>query len=177
MPYGFMKNFFITILFTCLVFSIQQNLYSSRVSGINLETAIDKIYKNNYKGALKELNEIIKEDCRNPEVYYFRAVAFLCLNKNQEAIKDLSVAIALHHKTAKYYYLRAMAYAEQDDLLLAYRDMVSAIEIEENDADYYLLRAQIEIALNYMMDAVQDLEKAAELGSLKAKDLLKKHNS
>lgn len=172
-----MKKFITTVLFLGVLFSSQPELFSSKVSGSTLETAIEKIQKNNFRGALKDLNIAVNEDSKNPEVYYYRAVAFLNLKRNQQAIEDLSVAIALQHKTAKYFYLRAIAYAEQDDLQLAYRDMVSAIEIEENDADYFLLRAQIEIALNYMMDAVQDLEKAAELGSLKAKDLLKRYNS
>jgi Tfp pilus assembly protein PilF len=172
-----MKILITTVLFLGVMFSTQVDLFSSKVSGSTLESAIEKIQKNNFRGALKDLNVAVNEDSRNPEVYYYRAVALLNLKRNEQAIEDLSVAIALQHKTAKYFYMRAMAYAEQDDLKLAYRDMVSAIEIEKNDADYYLFRAQIEIALNYMMDAVQDLEKAVELGSLKAKDLLKKYNS
>ena len=170
-----MKKIIPHILFLLIFFSTNYRLISSEINNKLLEIAIEKIQGNNFRSAIKDLNLAEKEEPRNPEIFYYRAVALFNLKKNQQAIDDFSVAIALNHKSAKYFYFRAIAYADQDDFKLAYRDMVNAIEIEDNNADYYLFRAQIEIALNYMMDAVKDLEKAVQLGSPKAKDLLIKY--
>ncbi len=149
------------------------SLFSINDFGNSIEIAKEKINKSNFKGAVKDLNIVIAEMPNNAEAYYYRAVAYFNLRKNDEAIKDLEIAIAIDHKQAKYYYMKAIAHADQDEFKKAYREMIKAVEIEDTNADYFLLRAEIELELNYMTDAVQDWEKAASLGSVKAKDYLK----
>lgn len=170
-----MKKLVIRIFLLGIMFSFQMSSFSINANASALEIAIEKIQNNNFRGALKDLNVALSESPNNPEIYYYRAVALLSLNKNSQAIEDLSIALALNHKSAKYYHLRAVAYADQDDLQPAYRDMDKAIEIDVNNADFYLMRAEIEMALNYTMNAVQNFEKAARLGSAKAKDYLMKN--
>ncbi|MBR4509047.1 MAG: hypothetical protein IKP23_06255, partial [Elusimicrobiaceae bacterium] len=125
--------------------------------------SVEDIIREDPKGLLKELSQVIKNDPNDDLAYYLRAKTKMELKIYKSAIKDLDRAIALNKAEHKYFYLRAWLKRLTSDYQGAKEDFDSAIELYKN-ADYLYNRGVIKAY--YLKDyqgAVKDYQEALNL--------------
>lgn len=90
-----------------------------------------------YKGALKLLNEAIKLYPNNDEAYSDRGDVYFELEEYIKAIRDYNKAIQIDSNYDYYYYSRSVAYYMLDKYREALVDINKALELKPDDK-YYL---------------------------------------
>lgn len=108
-----------------------------------------------YNLALERINDEIKGNSRNHELYAARAKVYAALLNFPKAEKDFSRAIQLNSRTADYYKQRAEIYLELEQYSHAIKDLNEAIDLEPQNLNLLKQRS-----LAYQKN--KNLEKAEE---------------
>ena len=102
-----------------------------------------KWHSGDYKGALEDFDELIKEEPNNAYAFFSRGSALLKLGKLQEAMDDTNKALELNPNIAKAYETRGVAKELMGNKGGALLDFNRAIEIDENFSSAYANRGAV----------------------------------
>ena len=135
-----------------------------RIYQISLE-ANTYYSRKQYAKALELLDEAIRIDPANPDLYMFRGLITAEDKKYDTSLKDLSRAIELAPEEATFYLMRGSVYLAQAILIGKSRqDFNRSIELKPDIGLAYLLRAYTNQALKDCPAALADYKKACDLG-------------
>ncbi len=98
------------------------------------EQAVRLLKAGEFDRALKQLNAIISSGTSDPDVFSYRGVVLLNLNRHQEAIGDFDRAVLLQPDYSYRYASRAFARDAVGDLEGAISDYEKAIALDPDDA-------------------------------------------
>ena len=127
----------------------------------------------NYSQAIKDYDKAIEIKPRYSSLYNNRGNAFIHLGNYSQAIKDYSRAIEIKPDYAEAHYGRGLAYAKLDDYRQALENFNKTIEIKPDFALAFYNRSATHLKLGNNSLAVKDLQRAAILGHVNAKNILK----
>lgn len=99
-----------------------------------LEQAVELLKSGDFNRALSQLNALIAEGSEDPDVYSYRGVVLLNLNRKPEALKDFDKAVDLQPDYSYRYASRAFARDAMGDIPGAIADYEKAIELDPEDA-------------------------------------------
>lgn len=100
----------------------------------NTEDAVRDLKAGNFEKALKSFDALIENVDNDPDLFSYRGVALLNLNRKQEALKDFNKAVSLQPDYSYRYASRAFAKDALGDLDGAIEDYKKAIELDPDDA-------------------------------------------
>lgn len=106
------------------------------------------------------MNQALAKGDSSYEVFYFRGLSKLYLNKFEEAIDDITLAINKGANSPDVFNNRGLAYLYTGDFKLAIDDFNKALEIDSTFAEAYTNRATVNIEIGELEDALVDLEKS-----------------
>lgn len=122
-----------------------------------------KIEKEDYKGAIADLNRAIKLNPGQSETYLTLGFVYSEMGNKELAIATYNKAIEVNPKSAIAYYYRGDEYLELEDKEKALQDYNRAINVDPNYANAYFDRGAVRYLLGDEETAIDDFEKAAEL--------------
>ncbi len=108
------------------------------------------------------------------EVYQL-GIQNLDLELYSEAIKCFNILLEDDPLNYEFYCLRGRAYHGLELFDRAIKDYKNAVKINKSYADGYYFLGLTEISINNIDEAIVDFEIAADLGNMKAKNLIKKY--
>ncbi|MCL2414701.1 MAG: tetratricopeptide repeat protein [Bacteroidales bacterium] len=111
----------------------------------------------------KNLDEVIKTNPYNAEIYNSRGVAKIRLFNYDEAMEDFDKAIEIDPNFAIAYYNRSIAKNELFRHDEAIEDLDKAIEIDPNFATSYYNRAWTKAKLSKHHEAIEDFSRTIEI--------------
>jgi len=119
--------------------------------------------ENNYSAEikLKALNDAIKENPDNPELYYQRGLYLLELKRGQDAFKDAEYGLALDANNCHLWYLKAKAVLTIPNISKSLEAAQKAEELKCNSAELmsffgevYYIKKEYDLALTYVNRAI-----------------------
>jgi membrane associated rhomboid family serine protease/Tfp pilus assembly protein PilF len=116
-----------------------------------------------YDKALKDCDNVLKEEPKSKIALIVRAAVFHNLNNDAESVKDLSSLIELDPNNAMAYNNRAWSLVALGKYSDAVADSNRAIALNRNVSTFYDTRAVALLLTNHTSDAIADLNKAARL--------------
>jgi tetratricopeptide (TPR) repeat protein/ankyrin repeat protein len=119
--------------------------------------------KGDYDNAIKQFDEIIKNDPKNVLGYAWRGNTYRRKNQFDTAIKDFNEAISLDPKYSFAYSRRGEAYRGKGDYKTAVNDFNEALKLDPNDSWAYGSRGQAYNQMGQTELAIQDFKKAISL--------------
>ncbi len=123
-------------------------------------------YENaNLEKAEDIVNQGIKINSNEPNLYMTRGLIYSKTDRNELALNDFHKAIELNPEEKDYYISRANFYIQNSELHNAYSDISKAIKLSPNTAEYYYYRAYILTSLNIQDEALIDINKAIDLNN------------
>ncbi|OFX59866.1 MAG: hypothetical protein A2046_02000 [Bacteroidetes bacterium GWA2_30_7] len=140
-----------------------------------LDSGIEKHNKQDYKGALKDYNNAIKEDDKLASAYFNRGTIKLATYDYKGALADFNKTIELDNKFIKAYYSRATVYVNQENYKNALTDLNNVVEMNEIFPNVLTLRGQIHFALQNKEACCEDFKRAKEIGDPAADKYLAKY--
>jgi serine/threonine protein kinase/tetratricopeptide (TPR) repeat protein len=140
---------------------------SSNVGLTSIQSSVEsgqKYYENgDYDSAIKQFDEVIRNDPENAPGYAWRGNTYRRQGKFDMAIKDLNEAIRLDPKYSFAYSRRGEAYRGKGEYNTAIKDFNEAITLDPNDSWAYGSRGQAYKQLGQREQAIRDFEKALSL--------------
>jgi tetratricopeptide (TPR) repeat protein len=163
-----MKFILSTITIFFFAFSFAQTAQEHYKNGVQ------KHNKEDYKGAIKDYNNAIKEDKSFMKAYFNRGTCYLALNNFKDSYADFTKAIELNPKDAESYYRRATIFVVQDKYLEALPDLDKTIELDPAAPDALTLRGQIRMQSGNEKGGCEDFNLAKKNGDKQADEYIKK---
>jgi tetratricopeptide (TPR) repeat protein len=133
-----------------------------------MQIGISKHKQQDFKGAIKDYDKVIKVDKDNAEAYYNRGTCELALKDFKSAMSDFSKTIQIDSKFAKAYYSRASVFISQEKYVDALPDLDKTIEIDPKMPNALTLRGQIRAQTGNKKGACDDFNKAKQNGDKQA---------
>jgi tetratricopeptide (TPR) repeat protein len=157
-----MKKTLTTFLIFCslMVFGQKSEEY--------FQNAIEKHKKQDYKGAIKEYDKVIKEDKNSKDAYYNRGMCEFALKDFKSAMLDFDKTIELDSKFVEAYYSRATVFVSLQKYAEALPDLDKTIELDPKTPNVLTLRGQIRAQTGNKKGACEDFNKAKEIGDKQA---------
>jgi tetratricopeptide (TPR) repeat protein len=106
----------------------------------HLEKGIKEMEKQNYKSAIAEFSQAIKDNPKSPSAYYHRGLTYEKTGRYDDAIADLTQVIDLDAKFPGAHTARAKNYIFKKDYDKTIADANEAIRLDAKDADAYTCR-------------------------------------
>lgn len=133
------------------------------------ESGVEKYKKENYRGALKDLNKAIEMDPNYAEAFFVRGnVSYGRFNQNlSKAKEDYTTAIKLNPQFLKAFYNRGLANMDLEKYTDAIDDFTKVIEIDPYYIKAYQIRAQVKKLIGDVEGATFDAETALDIKSSK----------
>jgi len=98
----------------------------------------DQLFKDSrYQEMIDLLNQAILEESTSPELYFFRGIAWMQIQRNDEAIDDLTKAIDLRPDYFRAWQNRGLAWSFKKKYSKAIGDLNQAIELRSNHVSTY----------------------------------------
>jgi tetratricopeptide (TPR) repeat protein len=151
-------------------FSSAVNFFTSAISNNDEKKCecfglrgLSKLFLNNIKGALNDLDSSIIICPQSDMNYYNKGFFFAFQNKNDSAIIYYTRAINLDPANAEYYINRAVAYGSTFDSTLAIKDLNKAILLDSSNYLPYFNLGVIYKNTNQYSKALISLKKAYAL--------------
>ncbi|MGZ3864470.1 MAG: tetratricopeptide repeat protein [Bacteroidia bacterium] len=144
---------------------LRQNKFKDAGDDIYNNLAEAKFELQDYKGAIKCFDTLIKRNPKNEFALTYRGAAKIEVNDFSSAIADLTEAIKLNSKSYVAYNFRGTAKGGLKQYIEALKDLDQAIKIKFDYASSYVNRASIRMASKDRKGACEDLKKADQLGS------------
>ncbi len=115
------------------------------------------------------VNEKIKKDPSNSELYFKRATLRQQKGNNSEAKDDINLAISLDSSIAKYFIFRAdLSFADRQTIE-ARKDLKKAIQLDDQSTEAYLKLTEIYLLLANYDEAIQNADEALKIDKYNAK--------
>lgn len=123
----------------------------------------NKAERENYLGAIKEFNQVLRLNPNYAIAYYKRGACRYNLGDKQGAIEDYNQALKIEPQLAKAYCNRSLARYTLGDKQGALNDCNQALQINPNEPQAYYNRGLIYRGLGDTRKAIEDLQKAVKL--------------
>ena len=130
-----------------------------------LSAAIEYCQQGKYQEAIDCCTKAIKINPNNAEVYYYRGLAKVFLERYPEAIGDFTKAIDIESDNATVYCYRGLAKILLERYPEAIEDFTKTIDIEPDNATVYYYRGLAKILLERYPEAIKDFTKAIDIKS------------
>ena len=119
--------------------------------------------KGDSERAMRDYEEAVKLDPRNPSGYVYRGLMLSASGDHAGAIRDLSEAVRFDPKMYRAFYNRAGDYMAMENLPLARRDLDEAIRLYPKYARAFVRRGAVHAYQGQMEEAERDYKKATVL--------------
>jgi tetratricopeptide (TPR) repeat protein len=165
MKYSFYR-FIILILapIVCAGASLAQSQATPVTFGECVAAGKQAFEKKEFKAAEQYFSSAIKVRPEEPDVYIFRAEAYVALGKNDSAIKDYTQVLKLNPNNALAYYNRGTIYLGKDyDYKKALKDFDALLLLAPKYVNAYINRSLALMGLKRYEDAEKDLDVALKL--------------
>lgn len=133
------------------------------------ETLLSIAHRNyelgDYKEAIKYLNKAVKEDAKNPEVFYLLGVCKSNVQLNEEAINDYNIALVLDPDFAEVYFEKGYSLFMVGRLEESVLNYDKNIELKPKNAIAFVNRGSVKCILGDKEGAMADWKRAEELGA------------
>ena len=139
-----------------------------------LENGIIKHKAKDFKGAIKDYSNAIKEDENLRDAYFNRGVCEQALNDNKSAKKDFDKTIEIDPKFTKAYYSRVSLLIRAGKYLDALPDLDKVIELDQKTPNALTLRGKIRAESGNKVGACEDFNQAKKNGDKLADTFLQK---
>jgi len=106
---------------------------------------------------------LLEEQPEHVRALYWRACAFMRLEKMDEALSDLDASIDIYDEYADAFSQRGVIFFHKGELQSALDDMDHAVKLEPNNPYRYSSRAYIKSSLKRVESAIEDYQKAIQL--------------
>ncbi|HVV04309.1 MAG TPA: tetratricopeptide repeat protein [Puia sp.] len=124
----------------------------------------DQLFRDSrYQEMIDLLNRSILEESTTPELYFFRGIAWMQLQRNDEAIDDLTKAIDLRPDFFRAWQNRGLAWSGKRKYDKAIRDLHHAIGLRPNHPSTYRQLGNALLQVKDYDQAVEVFNKAIEL--------------
>ena len=121
---------------------------------------LERLYKQDYKGAIADFNKAIAIHGKNPTAYYNRGLARYSLQDRKGALADFDKAIELEPIFSMAYYNRAIAKTDAKDYEGAIADYHAAATIDPTAGKALYNSGQLKIEIKNYAGAMDDLTRA-----------------
>ncbi len=158
-----MKSIFIIFL-SILSFSS----FSQNTQGL-FDKAYTKQKNNDYKGAIKDYEKVIKADPTIKQAYYNRGTCYLGIKDFKSAILDFNKTIEMDPTYKEAYYNRAVANVSQEKFKEAIPDLDKILELDPKFPNTLTLRGQLKAQTGDLEGGCNDFNQAKENGDKEAK--------
>jgi len=148
-------------------FTSDTTAYAHFLSGVQFDADGD------YRSAIKEYSEAIKNDTHFAEAYDRRGIDYTMLIKYRKALKDFNKAIELNNKFTDAYSHRGIVNYCLRDFVNAIADYNKALNIDPKYAKAYYNRGIVKFLLDDENGAIADIRIASEMNNSEAMDYLK----
>ena len=125
--------------------------------------ASDKFMKKDFQGAMSCLNEAVKINPNNPQLYLNRGFVSHVLYDYESAMADYNQALKINPKFAFAYNNRGVLKVSLNDIEGAMADYETALAINPKYSDVYYNRGNLRYMLDDLQGALEDYDKAIEL--------------
>ncbi|MGH2415638.1 MAG: tetratricopeptide repeat protein, partial [Microcystaceae cyanobacterium] len=127
------------------------------------QRVIEKFEKNDFQGALSDLNEILRLAPNDAEAYGRRGLIYYYLGDYSEALENYNKALEINPNYFKAYLNRGILYVEQKNYQAALADLNQYIRLVPNDDFVYQSRGGLYLLLRNYSEAVADFTEAIRL--------------
>jgi tetratricopeptide (TPR) repeat protein len=157
--------------------------FSKAIADFSTVLKIDKTYKsalsergvikmaalNDINGAISDLEEYLKLDTSNDEVYCFLGIAYGKKGDKIKGIDLVSKAIAINSSSADYYFYRAYILLDIEKNDEAMKDLNQAIALNDQYAEAYFERGNLYYRLKNQKAQLENYDKAISISPKEAK--------
>ena len=137
--------------------------YSPNFYGAQLARGKLRLDMQDYTGAINDLQQVVKVDEQNGEIYNSLGMAYDALDSIGVALAYYSRAIILLPDFALAYNNRSVILAKTGNIAGAINDINRAIALNPNDVKMYINRGNIKSAQNDLKGAIDDFSYAIKL--------------
>ncbi|MEM7368484.1 MAG: tetratricopeptide repeat protein [Bacteroidota bacterium] len=142
--------------------SIAERLRQITKVSLEKKKSETKIRQNDLSGAIRDLNQAIKSNSSNPDLYVSRATVQEKLGKSKKAIDDYGLAIN-HYDEYLYAYLRrGNLYELTGNQASAELDFERAVSLKPDSTDLYIHLSKIRQRLGNHAGAIKDYNTAVK---------------
>ncbi len=124
-----------------------------------------KVQRGDYRGALEDLNWLIKTNSQDAQTYCYRGIVLGKLGYQQDAIKDLNKSLQLNAHNPQTYCYRAMVRIDMGDLGGAIADCHQALQIDPNYTEAYIYRGNAHQKFGNYRLAIEDYSRVLQVKS------------
>jgi S1-C subfamily serine protease len=115
--------------------------------------------KNDFKGALEQINLCIEASPSHVGAYFFRGLLYYKEIRNYDlALEDLTKTIQLQPDFISAYFYRALAFKKMKRNVDAIKDFSEAIKLNNDHTDSYFMRALIKSEMGDLLGAIDDYD-------------------
>ncbi|BCS92331.1 MAG: beta-barrel assembly-enhancing protease [Metallosphaera javensis (ex Sakai et al. 2022)] len=124
----------------------------------------EKLYEEGrYEEAIKEYDQAISLDPRNPDYHYNKGIALRILGRYEEALREFEQAISLDPKDPFYHYNKGLALAELGRYEEAIKEYDQAISLDPNNPFYHNNKGNALRNLGRYEEAIKEYDQAISL--------------
>jgi len=116
-----------------------------------------------YEREIRELDEIIRQDRQNAELYYNRGCLYERKGDLDKAKKDFTKSIDINNRVSDTYYNRGLVFVRTKKYVLAIKDFDKAIELDSQAADAYCNRGSANYQLGKSDLAIRDYNEGLKI--------------
>ena len=116
-----------------------------------------------YDGEIRELDEFIRQERQNAELYYSRGCLYERKGDLKKAEKDFTKSIEINNRVSDTYYNRGLVFVGKKKYALAIKDFDRAIELDSQAADAYCNRGTANYQLGKSDLAIRDYNEGLKI--------------
>lgn len=114
------------------------------------------------------LDAKIKQNPKDAELYYSRAMVFYEMGNTKEALFNTQKAIEFNKKEVKYYLLEADVFFSRGETTLAFNALQEAIKIDDKSVEAHLKTAELSLDLQDYKRCLESIKRVLELDKINA---------
>lgn len=125
--------------------------------------AVEKLSNEDFQGALKDLNEVIRLEPTDAYAYFLRGTIRYILKDYQGTIEDYNQVLKLDPNNVLVYGFRGDLYSQLGEYQAAIEDYSQVIKLDPNNSSVYLNRGLIRDTIKDYQGAIEDYNQLLKL--------------
>src|SRR6476646_4269706 len=131
------------VLDACAAFIASGSTDTDKIVAARGNRAIGLSATKDFDGAVNEMNEALRLDPKEPNLYFMRSAAYRAKRDFEKAVADIDQAISLDAARGDFYMLRGMIFGDQGDLDRAITELNQKVKLDPNSTPGYSERAEL----------------------------------
>ena len=131
------------VLDACAAFIASGSTDTEKIMAAHGNRAIGLSAVKDFDGAVNEMNEALRLDPKEPNLYFMRSAAYRAKRDFDNATADIDQAISLDAARGDFYMLRGMIFGDKGDLDRAITELNQKVKLDPNSAPGYSKRAEL----------------------------------